>query len=347
MNVTIPMAPRRGATVALGVCAALMLLVCGCHKAPSASDKKADSAKSTAADDAKDKGDDEKDKGEAGEGVALKPEEIEKMGILTAQAKAIQRAPEAAGFGVVLPHETIAQAVAELRTAIAAEHQSRAALERTKRLAGTPGAMPAETQETAERQAMTDQATLELSRQKLSSAFGQNPPWKNSDSSPELLALASGQSKLVRVTFPLAALGDSHPSSLRFAHIGAVQTGKSWETHTLWRAPADATVPGKSYFAVLKDGDIGEGDHMLAWAPVGEPEEGVLIPAAAVVISAGKFWCYVEEKPGTFVRTEFDPSRPAPDGYFVKEGVSAGDKIVVASAGQLLARETNPATEAE
>lgn len=369
MNVTIPMAPGRRAIPALALCATLMLLVCGCHKAPSAADKTSAAAAGSKQeagdakgkgdakeqDDAKDKGDEKdpgdddkgKDKGEAGEGVALKPEEVEKMGIVTTEVKAIQRAPEAAGFGVVLPHETVAQAVAELRTAIAAEHQSRAALERTKRLAGTPGAMPAETQETAERQAMTDQATLELARQKLSSAFGQSPPWKSSDSSPELLALASGQSKLVRVTFPLAALGDSHPGSLRLAHIGALQTGKSWETHTLWRAPADTTVPGKSYFAILKDGDIGEGDHMLAWAPVGEAEEGVLIPAAAVVISAGKFWCYVEEKPGTFVRTEFDPGRPTGDGYFVKEGVSAGDKIVVAAAGQLLARESNPSTEAE
>jgi hypothetical protein len=38
---------------------------------------------------------------------------------------------------------------------------------------------------------------------------------------------------------------------------------------------------------------------------------------------------------------------PTADGYFVKEGVSAGDKVVTASAGQLLAREMNPSTAAE
>src|SRR2546421_381758 len=82
---------------------------------------------------------------------------------------------------------------AALRTAAAAAHQTHSALERSKRLAGTPGAMPADTQETAERQAVADQAALELARQRLSSSFGQDPPWKNAQSSPELLALASGQ----------------------------------------------------------------------------------------------------------------------------------------------------------
>jgi hypothetical protein len=86
---------------------------------------------------------------------------------------------------------------------------------------------------------------------------------------------------------------------------------------------------------------------VLVWAPVGAPESGVLIPASAALISAGKFWFYVEEKPDTFVRREFDPSRPVEEGYFVKAGASPGEKIVTAAAGQLLARETNPSTEAE
>ena len=129
------------------------------------------------------------------------------MGITTTAAQAIQSAPEVQGFGVVLAHETIATAVAEVRTAIAAERQSRAALERTHRLAGTPGAMPAETQETAERQAVADQAALELARQKLSSSFGPNPPWKNSDNSADLRSLASGACEADSRDFPVGAVG--------------------------------------------------------------------------------------------------------------------------------------------
>jgi hypothetical protein len=334
----------------LVVIALLALPLVGCHKAPAGEATPATGKVATAdakePADAKDKGD-EKDADAAGEGVALKPEEVETMGIETAEAQATESAPEVQGFGVVLPHETIATAVAEVRTAIAAERQSHAALERTHRLAGTPGAMPAETQETAERQAIADQAALELARQKLSSSFGLNPPWKSSDNNAQLRSLAGGESKLVHVTFPLGLLGDTDPNNIRLTRIDGAQGGKSWPSNIVWHAPADATVPGRSYFAILKGHELGEGDHLLAWTPVGATEKGVTVPASAAVISNGKFYCYVEEKAGTFVRTEFDPGHPTADGYFVKDAISAGDKIVTHAAGQLLARETNPSKEPE
>ena len=347
MNAVNLTMPRREAAIGLAACIAVVLLLCGCHKAVSSPEKPAAAGDAPASAAASESNTKDEAGGESEEGVSLKPEEIEKMGIVTTEARAIRSEPEAGGFGVVAAHETVATAVAELRTAIAAAHQSRSALERSKRLAGTPGAMPADTQETAERQAAADQASLELAKQRLSSTFGQNPPWKNAENSPELSSLASGHTKLVRVTFPLGAVDGVALNSVRLTHIGAAQLQKSWQSHSVWRAPADATVPGNSFFATLKDGEVNEGEHLMAWAPVGAPESGVLIPAAAAVMSAGKFWFYVEEKPGTFVRTELDPSRPTPDGYFMKEGISPGDKIVVAAAGQLLARETNPSTEAE
>jgi hypothetical protein len=327
---------RRGATLTLAACALVMLLLCGCHKAVSSAQKtEVGAAGETTASSG------------AEEGLTLKPEEMEKMGIVTTDAPAITSEPEVSGFAVVMPHETVATAVAEIRTALAADRQSRSALERSKRLAGTPGAMPADTQEAAERQAAADRAALELARQRLSSIFGQFPPWKTDDNNPELLALASGKAKLVRVTFPLGSIDKAAPKSVRLGRLDDSQAAKSWEAQTVWRAPADNSVPGRSFFAILKDDEAGEGDHLMAWAPVGAAESGALVPASALLISAGKYWCYVEEKPGTFVRTQIDPSRPVPDGYFVKQGISPGDKIVTASAGQLLARETNPSTESE
>jgi hypothetical protein len=324
--------------VGTAMCCAALLLSSACHKEPAKADA------DTPAADAKGKAAAGED---SAEGVALKPDEIVKMGIAATAVAATMHAPETIGFGTVMPHEALAQAVAEVTTAVAVERQSRSTFARGQRLAGTPGAMPVDTQEAAERQATVDQAALELAKRRLSSTFGQDPPWKNQDGSPELTALASGKIKLVRVTFPLGALGDSDPSTLRLAHINAAPGGKSWESRSVWSAPADTSIPGKSFFALLKGADAGEGEHLLAWARVGEAESGVEIPASAVVISNGKYWCYVEEKPGVFVRTEVDTSMPTADGYFVKEGVSAGDKVVIASAGQLLAREMNPSAAAE
>jgi hypothetical protein len=319
------------------------LALSGCHKAPATADNAAAAEARSPAGEAKPA------EGAEGsdEGVSLKPKEIESMGIVVTAAVATSHAPETAGFGVVSPHEVIAQAVAELVTAAATERQSRAALARTQHLTGTPGAMPADAQESAERQATVDQAALLLAQRRLTASFGQNPPWKNDVGSPILRALAGGEAKLVRVTFPLGAMGDEIPVALRLAHINAGTAGKSWLSTAIWNAPADATVPGKSFFALLKGSNAGEGERLLAWAPVGSPEAGVLIPVSAAVIRDSKYWCYVERKPGVFVRTELDTSIPLADGYFVKDGFAAGDKIVTASAGLLLARETNPSTAAD
>ena len=84
--------------------------------------------------------------------------------------------PKPSGFGIVIPHDTIATAVAELTTAQAAARQSRAALERAQRLIGTPGAMSADAVESAARQAETDSAALALAEQRLTTIIGAGPP---------------------------------------------------------------------------------------------------------------------------------------------------------------------------
>lgn len=321
------------------------LAIGGCHKtAPDADEKSAAAAKSPKAkltDSAKSEAKPEK------EGVSLTPEQVEKIGVQTEEVKATDYAAESAGYGTVIPHEAIAQAVAELVTAEATENQSRSALARTRRLSGTPGAMSADVEETNARQAAVDSAALTLARQKLSATYGQKPPWSKGGNQALLQSLANGGELLVRVTFPLGALSADVPKTLRASRIGSAATGKGWKMTLIWPAPADASVPGRSFFAVLRAGEVGEGERILVWAPTGAPQTGVLIPAQAAIISEGKNWCYVEEKPGTYVRAELDTGKPFEDGYFVTEGVKPGDKVVTKGAGQLLAQESNSGENAD
>jgi len=317
---------------ALGACWALLG---GCHKAdaPGADAKQPPAAAA-------------EPKEAADEGVTLSAEQVHKMGIVVSPATAASYTPEAAGYAVVMAHETLAQAVAELVTAQAVERQSRAALERIEHLAGTAGAMPADAQESAARQAKVDQAALVLARQRLSAALGQHPPWHEDDSAL-LRELADGKIKLVRVTFPFGQLGGGAPKSVGLAHIDAARGGKRWTASAPWEAPADANVPGRSFFALLKGADAGEGERLMAWAPIGAPVAGVLIPESATVISENKYWCYLERKPGVFTRVEIDTRLPLADGYFMQEGIGVGEKIVTEAAGQLLARETNSGAAAD
>lgn len=332
----------RRARIRPGESAALLLLVAACSTALSiAGCQRAPSAAEAPSAEAKDKGAPE------AEGVTLKPEEIEKAGIKITRLAAVSHAPESTGYALVAMRETIAQAVADLTSAAAVERQSRSALARARSLAGTPGAMPIEAQETAERQAAVDHAAFVLAERKLSATYGQNAPWKENYNSLLLASLARGDTKLARVTFSLGALESAVPAKLRLTHIGAAQGSKSIETQAVWSAPADATIPGRSFFAILKGGDASDGERLIAHAAVGAAQNGVVVPYSAAVISSSKYWCYVEEKPGLFVRTEVDPNMPTDEGYFVKEGIEPGAQVVTTSAGQLLARETNPSSAAD
>ena len=323
----------------LALCVALAALG-GCHKGPSEAPATA-AEKSTAAAPAADSKDQDKDKDkDAGEGVTLTPAQIEKIGLQTQALQTVDYAEETPGIGTVIPHEAIAQAVAELSTAQAAEKQSRSALGRAQRLSGTPGAMSADVEETNARQLAVDTAALNLAKQRLSASFGRNAPWSRTENLSLLQALADGSEQLVRVTFPLGALPGEAPKTLSASRLGSGAAAKRWKLNSVWAAPSDATVPGRSFFSVLRAGELGEGERIIAWAPIGTPHPGVLVPAEAAVISEGKYWCYIEAKPGTFVRTEIDTGKPFENGYVVTQTVKAGDKVVTRGASQLLAQQS-------
>lgn len=332
-SLSTDISPRRNYAWVIAVLLGMGSLgIAGCH--PSASDENAKASDSS-----------QPDSKEAGDGLTLTAEQIEKLDVTTSPARALEYSAEIAGYGLIIPHDAIATAVAELVTAHAAQEQSRAAAERAQRLAGTPGAMSADAVETSKRQVATDSAALSLAQHRLSAVIGEGPPGRIPADST-LQDLASGKIKLVRATFPLGAIQGPVPTALRAAPLAGAASG--WTLRPVWAAPADASVPGRSFFALLKASDAGEGERLLIWAPGRGPvTPGVVVPASALVISAGRYWCYVEQKPGVYARREVPTDRPLDDGYVVTAGISPGDKIVTSAAGLLLAREINPSTEAD
>jgi len=117
------------------------------------------------------------EKEEAGSGdVKLAADDVENLGIATTLAASVRFVPAKQGFGVVLSHDAIAQAVADVATAQAGLRLSQAALARIARLDGTAGAQSAEAHESAARQAAVDAAALRLAEAKSSALLGQRPP---------------------------------------------------------------------------------------------------------------------------------------------------------------------------
>ena len=331
------------------VLAALCLVLVACGKAPQTATGQgvvadAQAAEAGSKEDAKDAGDDKKGGDEDKEGVTLTPEQIEKLGLTSQPAQALQYRSESAGYGVVLDHQLIAQAVADLQTAQATAQFSQSSLQRARKLQGTPGAVSADLEQTAEQKAAVDSAALMLTTEKLSSTWGMKPPWKGNIHDARVRALAHGDTQLVRVTLPLGSAPGT-PDELHGGRLGASRSEATASLHPVWVAPADANIPGRSYFTLLPAGTAAEGERLQVWAPSGAPTPGVLIPTAALVLSGGKFWCYVEKTAGTFARVEVDTSRPASGGYVVTEDIKPGDKVVITAAGQLLAKETGSSEE--
>lgn len=282
-----------------------------------------------------------------GEALKLSEEEQTKLGLEKAPARPISYTPEVEGYALVLSHEAIAQAAAEVATMRAAEAASRAALARAEHLKGTPGALSGEGEEAARRQAAADAAALALAEQRLTAQFGQHAPWLEPGGAALLGELADGRVKLVRVTFALDAPVPRTGPGLRFARLDAAASPGAWASRQIWPAPADVSVPGRSYFAALRGTDAAEGERLAGFAGTGDAQTGVLIPPGALVISEGKTWCYLEKPVGTFGRVPIDTGRPLSGGYFVQGPIAAGETVVTGGAGLLLARETSSGGEGE
>jgi hypothetical protein len=307
-----------------GIFVAALLLLSACGK----SDKPAEAEK----------------EGAETPGVTLKAEEIESLGITLQPATAAQFSSRINGYGVVTPLDTIAQADAEFLTAQASAAQSQAAAARARSLStGEEAAISREQVEVAQSKAAADAAALALARRKTEATFGLHSPWRDAGSRQAVMErLASGATVLVRVTFP--ATGGVAPRTLEISRMGA--GGKSWTTRTIWDAPADAAVPGRSFYALVEGSDLAQNERVTAAIPTGAAQTGAKVPAKALVFGESESWVYVQTAAHTFLRTKVDTSRPMEDGYFVNS-VKPGDKVVVDGAGLLLAHETNPSTEAE
>jgi len=295
-----------------------------------------------------------KDAGEPKEGdeahphpLELPAEQVARLGVATTAVREAHYASTFEGFGVVISHDLVAQAAADLQAAAAASRLSDTALARARRLSEGPGALGVDTVENAQRQQAADQAALLLARRKLTALLGVGFPWHGDAADGELARIADGSNQLVRVTFPPATTATALPKSLRVASLDAPDA-VALISHTVWAAPQDPTLPGRSVFAILTNAGLAEGARVRAQAAADSAAiSGVVVPDAAVVITNGEYWCYLKKKESTFQRVAIDASRPLSEGYFVADAIAPGDQVVTTGAGLLLARELNSSTAAE
>jgi hypothetical protein len=279
--------------------------------------------------------------------VSLDAEDRDRIGLAVALLEAGMYQERIEGQAVVLDAQLAVELMANWTAAEAAARQSRAARNRAAALFDADAAGSREALESAERQAATDSAALEIARAKATIAYGNTAPWLDaSRRAASLAALRDGTAVLVRASFPGEKLSEA-PAELVLQGLGSRRDDQRIVVADPWFGPADPSVPGSVLLAWVSPAEgLVAGARLAATLADGDELGGVVVPASAVVLAGGSAWCYRVVEDDAFQRTAVDLGRPLGDGYFQASGFSPGDDVVVAGAGLLLAHELTGA-EAE
>jgi len=254
----------------------------------------------------------------------------------TVALTASKEAVKLEGIATVLNPDILLQLDADIRAATIAANFSHGQLERFK--ASTM--LSKQTIETAIRQAGIDASQLKLLSTRLRQSWGDQAPFLNVDDRQALMAeIANGSRGILRIDFP-----DTTADGPRNLRVVPLRGGQETKVDTFWPAPSgNLAMPGVSYFGLIDAGPgLRTGDRARVIADSTAKPTGVVIPSAALVVYAGKSWCYVETAPGKYERKVVPLDAPVDDGYLVTRDFSPGTRVVVKGASILLAREAMP-----
>jgi hypothetical protein len=154
--------------------------------------------------------------------------------------------------------------------------------------------------------------------------------------SPELQRILDQTEVLVQMTVPS---GFTHgvPRTISLEIPGGTRTEADFVS-TFPRV--DPRIQGTSflYLAHAQSG-LTPGVNLIAHLSVGNSIKGLIVPTPAVVWSEGKAWVYQQTAVDRFTRRAVPTDISVEKGFFVTEGFSPGDKLVVQGAQALLSEE--------
>jgi hypothetical protein len=180
--------------------------------------------------------------------------------------------------------------------------------------------------------------------------------WALSSDSAQLNALLSGRKTLLQITLPVnkQLAGDIQSIDVE-ASGNRSEAGKA---ELVSPAPQpDTSAQGESYFfqtdgrrncfwqscgihTIPGDNHIRVGMRVAAWIPEpGESQSGVVIPKSALVWHLDQAVVYVKTDAEQFSRRTIDRYSATTGGYFVGNGITAGEQLVVTGGQMLLSEE--------
>lgn len=276
--------------------------------------------------------------------IAMDDEVQGDLGIQVTNPPALQFAPELKGFGLVLDPAPLSALLTELASANAAYSASSNELSRLKTLEAQ-GNSSARAIQAAEAAALRDQLAVQSALDRLRLGWGKTLA-ESCDLPVLAQSLASLEAVLVRVEVPV---GQPLPATAEARIVGLSDETASGKFVGL--APSvDSQYQGRGMLFLVQPNhaQFQPDQAITGYLKVsGQPQAGVVIPRDAVVRTEGAGWVYVLDSKTSeaFTRIQVPLDRPLPSGWFVSQGIAAGDYVVVKGAQELLSIELKGAAE--
>lgn len=163
--------------------------------------------------------------------------------------------------------------------------------------------------------------------------------WALSTDADQLSAFLSGRKTLLQITLPVNKQLANDISSIDVEASGNRSAASKAEL--ISAAPqTDTTAQGESYFFQTDSNRIRTGMRVAAWIPEqGENQSGVVIPKSALVWYMDQAFVYIKTAEEQFSHRTIDQYSATTGGYFVDNGIKAGEQLVVTGGQMLLSEE--------
>ncbi|MGR9012205.1 MAG: efflux RND transporter periplasmic adaptor subunit [Gammaproteobacteria bacterium] len=149
----------------------------------------------------------------------------------------------------------------------------------------------------------------------------------------------SGKQTLLQITVPV---NKQLPRDIQNIYVEASgNRSAASKAELISAAPqTDIGTQGESYFFQTDGSHIRTGMHVAAWIPEqAASQSGVIIPKSAIIWHLDQAFVYIKIAAEQFSRRMIKQYSVTADGYFVGNGIKAGEQLVVTGGQMLLSEE--------
>ena len=280
----------------------------------------------------------------AARAVEIDDEAQKLIGLETARLVETKLPPQVAAYGTVLAPTPLVELFRQIGMARADVVVSKQSLARVEDLFASRELVARKDVEAARAQVAKDQSVIQGVEDRLMLEWGSGIARLSNEERTKLLDdLLSGKRALVRLSVARDVTMEGGVPVV--AHLKALgRELKPLPGASIFPARSvDPAFQTQSFLAIMNSGEtpLAVGAMLTGSFDLkGEPREGVLVPASAVVFYMGKAWIYQEEKEEEFERVEIATDTPVDSGWFLEKDALEAHPVVTKGVQSILSKET-------